>query len=157
MINGIHHIAISTSNFEQIIAFYCNVIGAEFVSEGGWEKGTDSFDQIIGLKDSSARQAMLKLSNVYIEVFEYYTPKPKLKDPNYPPSDHGHTHICLDVTDIHVEYERLVNAGMKFNAPPGDFVDGAIRATYGRDPDGNIVEIQEILNKDFPFYMKAKN
>ncbi|MRT92416.1 VOC family protein [Ancylomarina sp. 16SWW S1-10-2] len=157
MINGIHHIAISTSNFEQIIAFYCNVIGAEFVSKGGWDKGNKSFDQAVGLKDSSAQQAMLRLNNVYIEIFEYYTPKPKSKDSLYPPNDHGYTHICLDVTDIHSEYERLVAAGMKFNAPPGDFVDGAVRATYGRDPDGNIIEIQEIMSKDFPFYLNTGN
>jgi hypothetical protein len=33
---------------------------------------------------------------------------------------------------------------MEFNCPPQD-LSGGVRATYGRDPDGNVVELQEGL------------
>jgi catechol 2,3-dioxygenase-like lactoylglutathione lyase family enzyme len=155
MIRGIHHVAVSTPNLERIVAFYCDIMGAEQVYEGGWERGSDVIDQIVGLKDSSCKQAMLKLHNAYLEFFEYQTPTPTTKDPAYPPNNHGYTHFCIDVTDIDSEYERLTKAGVKFNIPPPDFEGGDIRATYGRDPDGNIIEIQQILNKDHAFYLDA--
>ena len=50
--------------------------------------------------------------------------------------------------DIQAEYERLSAAGMRFHCPPLDM--GAVKATYGRDPDGNVVELQEILTEDSP-------
>src|SRR2546421_480682 len=57
------------------------------------------------------------------------------------PCDHGYTHLCLDVTNIEQEFDRLTRAGVVFNRRPGDF--GDIKAVYGRDPDGNVIEIQE--------------
>jgi catechol 2,3-dioxygenase-like lactoylglutathione lyase family enzyme len=68
--------------------------------------------------------------------------------------DHGITHIALDVRDIHAEYERLSAAGMRFHCPPLDM--GGIKATYGRDPDGNVVELQEILTQDSPVALGLK-
>ncbi|HJP36347.1 MAG TPA: VOC family protein, partial [Gammaproteobacteria bacterium] len=60
-----------------------------------------------------------------------------------PVCDHGITHLCLQVSDIDAEYERLKAAGMVFHCPP-QAVGDAIHATYGRDPDGNVVELLEI-------------
>ena len=153
MIRGIHHVAVSTPDLDRIVAFYRDVLGAEPVYEGGWEKGSAIIDSIVGLEGSSCRQAMLKLHNAYLEFFEYHTPTPERKDPAYPPNNHGYTHFCIDVTDIDFEYRRLSEAGVTFNAPPPEFDGGHVRATYGRDPDGNIIEIQQILNKDHPFYL----
>jgi catechol 2,3-dioxygenase-like lactoylglutathione lyase family enzyme len=62
--------------------------------------------------------------------------------------DHGITHIALDVRNIGAEYERLSAAGMRFHCPPLDM--GTVKATYGRDPDGNVVELQEILDDESP-------
>ena len=38
--------------------------------------------------------------------------------------------------------------GVEFHAPPQDF--GQVKATYGRDCDGNIFEIQEIVDPEHP-------
>jgi predicted enzyme related to lactoylglutathione lyase len=86
-----------------------------------------------------------------IELFEYHTPEPRAGDSNRPVCDHGITHICLDVTDVKAEYERLVAAGMTFHCPPQDL--GAAWATYGRDPDGNVIELQEVVDRSSPMYL----
>ena len=153
MIRGIHHVAVSTPDLDRIVSFYRDVIGAEIVYEGGWSQGSDVIDEIVGMKNSACRQAMLKLGNAYLEFFEYTSPKGRPGDPERPACDHGYTHFCIDVTDIDTEYERLRKAGVKFNCPPPDFGGGPIRATYGRDPDGNLIEIQEILQTDHDFYL----
>ncbi|MBT3310368.1 MAG: VOC family protein [Desulfobacteraceae bacterium] len=146
MIRGIHHTAISTGNMEKALKFYRDVLGFEEVFKTGWESGTELFDKIVGLKDSAAKVVMLRAGNTHIELFEYSSPEPKPGDPNRPVCDHGYTHICFDVVDIDSEYERLKKAGMTFNAPPPPDLGVGIRAIYGRDPEGNVIELQEILD-----------
>ena len=48
MILGIHHTAISIRNMEKALAFYCDVLGFEVTMKGGWKKGSDQADQVVG-------------------------------------------------------------------------------------------------------------
>ena len=146
MIRGIHHTAISTGDLQRSLAFYCDLLGFEKVFEGGWPAGVEVADDITGLSGSSAQLAMLRAGNAYIELFQYASPAPSPGNPNRPVCDHGITHICLDVTDVDAEYQRLLEAGMRFHCPPQDL--GGSRVTYGRDPDGNVVELQEIRDSE---------
>lgn len=141
MIVGLHHVAVSTPNLKAAIEFYGGVLGFELVQESGWDGDFPLADRAIGLEKSAAKMAMMKLGNAYIELWQYENPPPKPKAPNYPPSDHGIAHFCLQVRDIKAEYDRLTAAGMTFVGPPQDF-DGSW-AVYGRDPFGNIIEIYE--------------
>ena len=154
MIRGIHHVAISTPDLERIVGFYTRAFGAEIVYEGGWQAGSDVIDGIVGLRGSEAKQAMLKLGNAYLEFFQYVTPPGAPKNPRYGVNDHGYTHFCLDVQDIDAEYERLLAAGMTFNCPPPACPGGAIRATCGRDPDGNVIELQQISDPEHNFALE---
>ena len=154
MIRGVHHVAISTPDLARIVAFYRDVIGAEVVYEGGWEAGSEVIDTVVGLQNSHAKQAMLKLGNAYLEFFEYVSPQGATKDPGHGVNDHGYTHFCLDVKDIDAEYTRLSAAGVTFNCPPPAFEGGPIRATYGRDPDGNVLELQEIFDVQHAFALE---
>ena len=95
---------------------------------------------------------MLRAGNAYVELFQYETPSPRPGSPSRPVCDHGLTHICLDVTDLDAEYERLRAAGMRFHCPPQDLGPG-LRTTYGRDPDGNVVELQEVSDPNNPIVL----
>jgi glyoxylase I family protein len=154
MINGVHHVAVSTADIEATIKFYTEGLGAELVMEFSWENN-DTIDGIVGLKSSAAKQAMLRLGNTHIEVFEYISPKPKPADPERTAANHGYTHFCLDVTDIESEVKRLEKYGMKFFAKEPLKETGGIRAIYGRDPNGNIIELQEVFpNCEFPIALE---
>lgn len=141
MIRGIHHPSITTANLDRLIDFYCQVIGFTLIDRFGWEN-SDLIDKVVGLEGSATRGAMLRAGNCYLELFEYSSPSPRTQSP-LRPCDGGYTHICLDVVDIQHEYARLLAAGMPFNTAPENF--GELWAAYGRDPDGNIIEIQETL------------
>lgn len=153
MIRGIHHAAISTANLDRLVAFYRDVMGFEPVDQTAWPKGSDLIDEVVGLKGSVARQVMLNAGNCYIEIFEYSAPEARPGEP-LRACDRGYTHLCFDVTDIDAEYERLTKAGVKFNRAPPVFEGAGVRATYGRDPDGNIIEIQEVQRADVKYHPK---
>lgn len=152
MIRGVHHTALATRDIDRLVAFYRDVVGFSLVWTSGWDAGSDVIDGIVGLKGSSAKQVMLQCGNCYLEIFEYVTPQPGAGDPNRPVNEPGYTHICLDVTDIEYEYKRLSQGGMRFHCAPPMFEGAGMRATYGRDPDGNVIEIQEIMSRDVPFH-----
>jgi glyoxylase I family protein len=149
MIRGVHHTAISTGDLERALHFYRDLLGFKVITEFAWPAGTPAADQITGLDNSSARAVMLRANNAVVELFQYASPAPRPGDPRRPVCDHGITHICFDVRDVDAEYARLSAAGMTFHCPPQDIGMG-IRTTYGRDPDGNVIELQEILDAESP-------
>lgn len=154
MINGLHHTAIATRDIDRLVAFYRDVIGFELVTSGGWEKGVTQIDAMVGLPGSSAKTAMLQAGNSFLELFEYQTPRGAAADANRPVNDCGFTHIGLNVTDIEAEFARLSKSGMRFHHAPIDFGAG-LRAAYGRDPDGNVVELVEVKQSNHPFRLAA--
>lgn len=156
MIRGIHHVAISTPDIDRLAEFYTEVMGFEAVMSTRW-RDREIIDRMVGLTGSAARQVMLKAGNAYLELFEYELPTPRPADPDRNPASHGYTHFCIDVVDIDAEYERLSRNGMTFHAPPptSDEIGSAhLRAIYARDPDGNIVELQEIIDVSVPFALE---
>ena len=154
MINGLHHTAIATHDIDRLVAFYRDVIGFTPVTTGGWQPGVAQIDAMVGLKGSSAKTAMLQAGNSFLEFFEYQTPRGAPADADRPVNDCGFTHIGLNVTDIEAEYARLTELGMRFHHSPIDFGAG-LRAAYGRDPDGNVVELVEVKQAAHPFRLAA--
>lgn len=153
MIRGIHHVAMNTADLGRLVAFYRDIIGFEVIAEGKWQK-SEIIDEVVGLKGSVAKQAMLRAGNCYLEIFEYTSPAARPGEP-LRACDRGYTHLCLDVMDIQAEYNRLSAKGVKFNRPPADF--GEVKAVYGRDPDGNLLEIQEVVSDGCPFRPSGLN
>ncbi len=145
MIVGIHHVAIGTPDLDAALEFYRDGLGFEVVQESDWHLDNPLADRAVGLSGTSARMAMLKAPNAFLEVWEYREPKPR--DLTSLPSDLGYPHFCLQVQDIQSEFERLQNLGMQFVADaPVDF--GPASAVYGRDPFGNVIEIYEIRDPE---------
>jgi catechol 2,3-dioxygenase-like lactoylglutathione lyase family enzyme len=142
MIKGLHHASVTTGDIERLTAFYRDLLGFEVVMTAAWDKGNAAADDIFALPDTAVKMAMLKTSNAFFEIFEFAHPIGTKGDPNRPVCDQGITHICLNVSDIQGEYARLKAAGMRFHCEP-KHAPGIGWATYGRDPDGNIVELLE--------------
>ncbi len=149
MIRGLHHASITTPNRDRLVAFYRDQLGFAVVRESSWSGGAATADAIFGLADSAVKMTMLRTANAFLEIFEFDHPAGRPGDPDRPVCDAGVTHVCLCVTDIHAEHARLSAAGMRFHCPPQP-ATGVGWATYGRDPDGNIVELIE-PEADGPF------
>lgn len=153
MILGVHHASITSADVDRLAAFYCDHLGFEVAMRTEWGAGNTGADAIYGLSDTAVKMVMMRGTNCFLELFQFESPAGKPCDPQRPVNDQGYTHICIAVADIEAEYVRLSEAGMKFNCPP-QTARGLCRATYGRDPDGNIVELME-ADPDGPFAIGA--
>lgn len=140
MLKALDHTAISVPDLDKALAFYVDLLGFEKLYEAGWPQGATAVDNVVGLKDSSSRVAMLQLGSAKIELFEYLTPTPDSQDPDRAVHHHGITHLCFEVDDIHAAYQKLLDAGVRFNCEPTDLGSGLF--TYGRDPFGNVFELK---------------
>lgn len=150
MIRGIHHVAVHTHDLDRMLAFYRDVLGFVPVTEEFSWRDSPVFDAVIGVPGSAAKTRMLKAGNLYLEIFQYEAPAAREAEP-LRPNDRGYTHFALDVTDIDNEFVRLQAAGMKFAHV--ELLDGGnIKAIYGKDPDGNIIEMQQVsADHEFAF------
>lgn len=138
MIRGLNHIGISVSNLERSIEFYREMFGMQVAVERRF--GEEAYDRILALKHAVGRVTLLKGHQIQIELFEFIRPQPKTRDKHRPVCDHGISHFCVEVSDIHSEYRRMCAAGAVFHSEPVNF-SGSAFATYGRDPDGNVFEL----------------
>lgn len=145
MINGAHHVALATADMDRLLGFYCGLLGLPLLSDGQIGPGdSPEFEKVVGLKGTRVRIAQLGVGNLRMELFEYREPGPRDQQP--PRScDVGLRHIAFDVTNIDGEYERLKARGVPFLSAPQSIGNHGVRSVYLRDPDGNIVEFQEIF------------
>jgi glyoxylase I family protein len=144
-IKGIHHVAISVPDIKAAKDFYCGVLGFELAEEFSFTP-SELGDEITGVKDAAADVLMLRAGNMHIEIFEYKNPGVAAQAMDRPVCDHGYTHFALEVDgDIQEVYETLEKAGVRWHAPVLDDLDGeGFAVTYGRDPFGNVIEIQKL-------------
>jgi len=143
MINGVHHISLSTTDLDRLLGFYRDLLGLSARHVSQLEEGNKPFETIVGMTGAQGRAASLRAGNVQIEFFHYTNPVPKPVEV-LPACDGGIRHICFDVTDIWSEYERLRAAGIEFVSEPQFLERAKATSVYARDPDGNIVEFQEL-------------
>ena len=141
MIRGIHHVAVHVRDLDRMLKFYSEAFGFEIVGEEFSWRDAPILDQILDVPGSAARGAMLRAGTCYLEMFQFSAPEPVSSRP-LRPFDKGYTHFCVDVTDIEYEYDRLRALGMTFGHPSPIDV-GHVKSIYGRDPEGNVIELQQ--------------
>jgi len=144
MIRGVHHVSLCTADMDKCIHFYRDLMGMTLDRATAAGPGLKPFEVIVGLNNTKLQSAAFNLGNLNMEVFCYHEPKPRLGEKR-PACDVGIRHIAFDVKDIFAEYERLKAAGVEFISPPQHVPEGKCTSCYFYDPDGNIVEMQEIF------------
>lgn len=136
---ALHHIGITTPDLARLEAFYVSHFSATVLRRHSWEAGDPEFNARIGLADSAGELVMLACAGLRLELFQFAMPVLSRPAPSGIAAP-GMTHLAFATEDIDADYDRLVRLGMAFNAPPLRMPTGGI-FTYGRDPDGNLVEL----------------
>jgi catechol 2,3-dioxygenase-like lactoylglutathione lyase family enzyme len=140
MILGVHHTALSTRDADRLIRFYRDRFGFEVEFDFPWDESNQAFQQSHAVRESAGRVVMIRKGESRLEIFEYRKPAPRPDIDERANADLGIAHFAIEVRDIAKEYARLAAAGMPFQS--GLVVQTpTIQMAYGRDPDGNIIEL----------------
>ncbi len=140
------HTNIIAKDWDKLAQFYVLVFGCEPVYPERELKG-EWVDQLTNLKDVHIRGMHLRLPGYVggptLEIFEY---NKQIENNEYPAINKpGFAHIAFLVDDVQFFYNKLLeNGGSKL----GELIEkkiegvGILTAAYARDPEGNIIEIQ---------------
>lgn len=136
----LNHVGISVSDIERSIRFYCDTFGMEQFCEI-MPVGGPAHEAMMDLPGVSGRMCVVGKGPMHLELFEFHQPAPAVRGA-YPVSDHGVSHFGIEVEDIDATYRAVEAAGVRIHAPVIRF-GSSMRATYCRDPDGNVFEIMQ--------------
>jgi predicted enzyme related to lactoylglutathione lyase len=141
------HVNLVARDWKKLARFYqtifeCILIPPERDLTGDW------LDEATGLTNSQINGIHLRLPGMgddgsTLEIFQYQTsPDSQPTRPNTP----GFSHIAFAVDDVATKAEEILNAGgsevgnLTIREIPGA---GIVKFQYLRDPEGNIIEIQQ--------------
>jgi len=142
---AIRHIGIVVSDLQPVLHFYRDLLGLKVVKKRN-EYGK-YIDKISSLKNVKVTTIKLCTENgSLVELLYYHTPPKKViaKKEIY---KIGFSHIAFTVENLDTEYKRLLKAGVQFNSTPQISPDGYAKVTFCRDPEGNFIELVEVLKK----------
>jgi catechol 2,3-dioxygenase-like lactoylglutathione lyase family enzyme len=143
MIKGFNHTSFTVANLDRGVQFWTEGLGfkAASVSErtGDWQ------GRITGVPGAKLKIAHLFGYGHHMEFIEYL--QAAGSNLALSPNMAGAAHVCLEVTELETTVEMLASLGAK---PQGELVEvnsGPVegcRAIYLRDPNGIIIELEEI-------------
>lgn len=140
------HTNIITLNWRRLADFYTSVFNCEIVPPIRDQKGK-WLDKATGVEDAHITGAHLRLpgynnNGPTLEIYEYDDVKTTAKPV---PNQQGFGHIAFEVEDVNEVIEQLLlHGGNSLGEISSKKVEGVgvITVVYARDPDGNIIELQ---------------
>ena len=139
------HVSITTPDIDRAVAFYERLTGATARRSGRLGPNA-KIDQVANLEGVELSGAWLPVGNVQLEFWQYHQPPAPRVDEGRLVSDPGYSHFAFEVDDLVAERARAQELGMVFQGEPIE--TGGICATYGRDPDGIVVELIQFRDAD---------
>ena len=85
------------------------------------------------------------LNGGMVELLEYESHPQSLENLR-PIVNIGVSHFAMTVQDLDKTYEDLLKLGLSFNEKPAISPDGGAKVCFGRDFDGTLIELVEVLN-----------
>jgi catechol 2,3-dioxygenase-like lactoylglutathione lyase family enzyme len=143
MITQIRHTGLVVANLEAALHFWRDVLGFRVARQ--MEEAGPHIDAMMGLKD--VRVTTVKLTapdERMIELLHFHS-HPDRSAWTGTPHSTGFTHVAMTVDDLDAACEKLAKAGVTFEAPPQRSPDGAVKVTYGKGPEGILLELVEVL------------
>ena len=143
MILGTRHTGVVVQDMEKSLRFWRDVMGLKVLADF-WEEGEfiDTVQHLTGVN-----LHMIKLAAPDGTLIELLQDK---NHPTAPPEKNdlchrGIRHIAFTVADVEAAWHDLRQAGCEVLSKPVTSPDGKARLFFARDPEGNLLEIVEML------------
>lgn len=144
-VNILDHVAVTVSDMERSLAFYCDLLGLKEVEQHHLEGETIS--KMAGKPDVIMEVVRLEAPEtpgVLLDLQQYVTPEGSVSDAQL--GDVAHSHFCFGVPDVWAAYTDLTSKGVEFVSEPVSFdlEWGIVYVVFFKDPDGFILELMQV-------------
>ena len=144
-VNILDHVAVTVSDMERSLAFYCDLLGLKEVERHHLEGETIS--KMAGKPDVIMEVVRLEAPEtpgVLLDLQQYVTPEGRVSDAQL--GDVAHSHFCFGVPDVWAAYKDLTSKGVEFVSEPVSFdlEWGIVYVVFFKDPDGFILELMQV-------------
>lgn len=150
-VTNIRHTGLVVTNMDQALRFYRDLLGIDKVVFDGFVEN-EFLDKITATENARIRAVMLEAEDGNrVELLQYLShPAEAPKQVNS--FDVGCSHLAVQVKDLDGLYRKMLESGVRFNAPPQVDPNGYAKVTYCHDFDGTIVELVQILDESNTTY-----
>lgn len=144
-VNILDHVAVTVSDMDRSLAFYCDLLGLKEVERHRLEGETIS--KMAGKPDVIMEVVRLEAPEtpgVLLDLQQYVVPAGKVSDAQL--GDVAHAHFCFGVPDVWAAYKDLSEKGVEFVSEPVSFdlEWGIVYVVFFKDPDGFILELMQV-------------
>ena len=143
MITNIRHTGIVVNELKDSLFFYTELLGFKVVKK--MIESGNYINNMLSLKDVKVTTIKLAAPDGNLIELLYYHSHRGINKGQKEIFEPGLSHMAFTVDDLDKEYDRLTKAGITFNAPPQFSPDRFAKVTFCKDPDGNLIELVEIL------------
>ena len=139
------HVAVTVSDMERSLAFYCDLLG--LVRASDHDLTGETISKMAGKERVEMKVVRLlcpQTPGIHIDLQEYLEPPGKQSDSKL--GDIANSHFCIEVNDIGKAYNALQAKGVEFVSAPVEFdleYEGKIGCVFFLDPDGYVLELTE--------------
>jgi catechol 2,3-dioxygenase-like lactoylglutathione lyase family enzyme len=130
-VRGVEHIGLTVPNLDEAVAFFRDVIGCDFIFDGGrYGPDPDFLPANLGVhRDASFRYCFMRCGNgANFELFEYDSPDQNRTRPKN--SDHGGHHIAFYVDDFAAALAHLKAHGVPIMGTPEHIETGPAAGSW---------------------------
>jgi catechol 2,3-dioxygenase-like lactoylglutathione lyase family enzyme len=144
---GIRHTGIVVKDMEKALYFYRDLLGFKIVKK--MQESGRYIETVCGVKNISLITVKLSADdNNLIELLYFFPPVSTKGDAAKGLTDKGFSHISCTVENIDAIHDRLSKAEIRFNSPPQVSSDGHAKVAFCQDPEGNFIELVEVLQNN---------
>lgn len=143
MITQIRHTGLVVANLQTALHFWCDVLGFRVVRQ--MDEFGPHMDAMLGLKNVLVTTVKLVAPDERMIELLHFKSHPDLPMWEGTPYSTGFTHVAMTVVDLDASCERLKCEGVVFSAPPQLSPNGTVKVTYGKGPEGVLLELVEVL------------
>ena len=143
MLLEMRHAGIVVKDMGKMRAFYRDFLGLAEVVDFR-EKGA-FIETVQGLEGVDVRMVKLRLPDASMVELLQDDGHPLSDLPRRRLCDAGLTHLAFTVADVDETYRRFRAAGLETVSPPVTSPDGKARLFFARDPEGNLMELVQVV------------
>lgn len=144
-VRAVRHFGIVVGNMERSLRFYRDLLGLRVVRT--MDESGEHIDNMLSLQNVRVSTVKMSADNgsTLVELLKFKS-HPRETPAKCEVYSIGLSHVAFTVDDLDGVYRRLLQAGVRFKAPPRLSPDGYAKVTFCQDPDGTLVELVEVMN-----------